>query len=76
MSKKLSKKTLKFAYGTSLSFVKVLSMSRQTKDKSWFIIAALALGFLTLIYLRRDAGIQDVSVHTIGDDCELQCVVK
>lgn len=76
MSNKISSKTLKFAYGISSSLVKVLSMSRQTNDKSWFIIAALALGFLTIIYLRRDTGIEDVTVHTIGDDCELLCVVK
>lgn len=36
---------------------------------SWVVLAVF--GFLALLYLvKRDSGIQDVSIHTLGDECE------
>lgn len=39
------------------------------RGNSWVLLAVF--GLMMLFYmLRRDSGDQDVTVHTIGDDCE------
>lgn len=48
----------------------LLEMAKRNDRQTNLIIVLVVIVVLVLIILRRDAGIQDVTVHTLGDDCE------